>query len=122
MQEVFSSIHSDCIRSHAFYKLSKTCWGQEGTGDTNIKNKTRNKPAQLSARKKRDFKPSVWLFPLRATGSFYSALPHGGTEVFIRYSQGSKHQINGISMTPQVNSEVLSLPVAGQTAPEHGRC
>lgn len=54
---------------------------------TKIKNKNRIKPAQLPARKKRDFKPSVWLFPLRATGSFYSALPHGGTEVFIRCSR-----------------------------------
>lgn len=26
LQEVFSSIHGNCIRSHAFYKISKTCW------------------------------------------------------------------------------------------------
>lgn len=26
LQEVFSSIHGNCIRSHAFYKMSKTCW------------------------------------------------------------------------------------------------
>lgn len=33
----------------------------------------------------------------RTTGSFFTAfLPHGGTEVFIRRCQGSKHQINGI--------------------------
>jgi len=36
LQEVFSSIHSNCIRSHAFYRMSKTCWvpGREGEAVT----------------------------------------------------------------------------------------
>lgn len=93
----------------------------EGTLTKTKKNKPKRKPAQLLARKKRDFKPSVWLFPLRATGSFYSALPRGGTEVFIGCCQGSKHQINGIEATPQGNSEVLGLLVAGQAAPSTAR-
>lgn len=46
-QEVFSSIHSDCIRSHAFYKLSKTCWGQEGRGDTHQNSPKEEKKGNL---------------------------------------------------------------------------
>lgn len=42
LQEVFSSIHGNCIRSHAFYKMSKTCWVPGGEGETVTKTLVEN--------------------------------------------------------------------------------
>lgn len=85
LQEVFSSIHGNCIRSHAFYKISKTCWvpgmEREIVTKTLIENncnkkekKKRKRSLQLLARKIRDLKTSIWILLLRTNGSFCSVL------------------------------------------------
>lgn len=92
LQEVFSSIHGNCIRSHAFYKISKTCWvpgmEREIVTRTLIENNSNKKEKkerslQLLARKIRDLKTNIWILLLRTNGSFCSFLALDWTEVFI---------------------------------------
>lgn len=76
-----SSIHSNCIRSHAFYRRSKTCWVLGRADSHQNSNRKQQQPGEiiitfekLIARKVRDLKAGIWVLLLTTSGSFYSVL------------------------------------------------
>lgn len=83
LQEVLSSIHSNCIRSHAFYRDMLDSRKGEGSSHQNSTTKGESF-ATFSQKGLRDLKLSIWILLLRTNGSFYSVLALDWTEVFIR--------------------------------------
>lgn len=131
LQEVFSSIHGNCIRSHAFYKISKTCWvpGMEREivtrtlieNNSNKKEKKRKKIFATFSQKDKGFKnkhldlasQNQWQF-LQFSCSWLNRSIY---TVLLRLKALDKCYLN----TSRVHSKVVSL-INGQTALELEKC
>lgn len=133
LQEVFSSIHGNCIRSHAFYKISKTCWvpgmEREIVTKTLIENncnkkekKKKKKVFATFSQKDKGFKnkhldlasQNQWQF-LQCSCSWLNRSIY---TVLLRLNALDKCYLN----TSQVHSKVVSSLINGQTALELEKC